>query len=328
MASSKVDRETKIIHGYSVMSLGEAKGHGFSIDETTLDQLVAIGNSAEGGLKTRVRHPGQGDDRFGGYLGQSRNFRREGDRVLADMHLSNAAFVSPEGDLGTYVMARADEGGSGFGASPEIKYTLDRTKKGVLPAARLKSVPAIAIVDDPATNTAFFSCLSVGDDDMADTAQLEAQNAELSAERDLLAGEVSRLKADNAKLQSDVTAKAAELSVAKVEATSKAIADERSRIADVLALCGKAGKADLSAKYIADGVTTADVQSQLFAVLCSGNKPIGEGDGDKGLTVDQDAALKAEYSSDPMLSLSGITEADYLTSRRISEGREQLLVRK
>jgi hypothetical protein len=49
MPSDRVDRENKIIRGYSVMSLGEAKGHGFAVDETTLEQLVSLGNAALAG---------------------------------------------------------------------------------------------------------------------------------------------------------------------------------------------------------------------------------------------------------------------------------------
>jgi hypothetical protein len=76
----RVDRENKIIRGYSVMSIGEAKGHGFAADSTTLDQLVTLGNSSPGGMKTRVRHPGKENDGFARYLGKSKNFRRDGDR--------------------------------------------------------------------------------------------------------------------------------------------------------------------------------------------------------------------------------------------------------
>lgn len=321
--NNRVDREAKVIYGYSVMSLGPAKGHGFEMDETTAEQLVAIGNAAgDSGVKTRVRHPSKTDDGFGRYLGQSKNFRRDGNRVLADLHLSQAAFVSPEGDLGTYVMARAEEGGAHFGASPEIEYTLERN--GGRPVARLRNVGAIAIVDDPATNVAFFSCLSVGENEMADQTALETKVAELSAERDLLAEEVARLKADNAKLGSDLTTKSAELSVAKAEATSAAVAAERARVADVLALCSKAGKADLSAKYIADGTPTADVQATLFEALCSANAPIGEGANDPAPKPTANAKYEAEYKANAYLSAK-MTLDEYVETRLIDDGVKPLV---
>lgn len=321
-----VDREAKVIRGYSVMSLGEAKGHGMVVDGMTLDQLVQLGN-ASSGIKTRVRHPDPSHDGFGRLLGKSRNFRREGDKVLADLHLSDAAFKSPDGDLGSYVLDLASSDDDAFGASPEVRSKKEHIP-GSMPAMRLKQLMAIAIVDDPATNTGFFSCLSTGDDDMADDAKV----TELTAERDLLAEEVSRLKTENTKLTTDLTAKGAELSVAKAAATTEAIASERARVGDILALCNKAGKTDLSAKYIADGTVTGDVQKAILDMLCAKNGAIdgagAEGSDAANLSKDPDAAFKAEYATDRVvLQRAGISEADFLASRRISAGTETLLVR-
>jgi hypothetical protein len=222
-------------------------------------------------------------------------------------------------------MARADEDASDFGASPEIDYLLSKTTPGTLPSARLKNVRAIAIVDDPATNTAFFSCLSMKDDDMADQANLETKVADLSAERDLLAEEVTRLKTRVTTLETEATAKSAELSVAKTDIAAVAVKEERARAGDILALCQKAGKADLSAKYITDGTPTTDVQKSLFDVLCSGNKSIGEGENDLPAGKDENAAYKAEYAAlSAEYTKRGVTEADYVSMRRIDDGKDQL----
>lgn len=312
-----VDREAKVIRNYSVMSLGEARGHGVAVDSTTLDELVAMGNAPSGGIKTRVRHPNPVHDGFGRLLGKSRNFRREGDKVVADLHLSDSAFKSPEGDLGTYVMELASSDDDTFGASPEVLHKKLKTA-GAMPVMRLKELTAIAIVDDPATNKGFFSCIT-GDDDMAEETKL----TELTAERDLLAEEVARLKTENAKFQTDLTAKSAELSVAKAEATTAAATAERARVGDILALCSKAGKAELSAKYIADGTATADLQKALFDVLCAKNGAIdgagGEGGGGE-LKTDHDAEFKKEYAADrAMLQKAGISEEAYLSSRRVTD---------
>jgi hypothetical protein len=157
-------------------------------------------------------------------------------------------------------------------------------------------------------------------------ANLETKVADLSAERDLLAEEVTRLKTRVTTLETDATAKSAELSVAKTDSAAVAVKEERARAGDILALCVKAGKADLSAKYITDGTPTADVQKALFDVLCSGNKPIGEGDerlsrrqGRKRGLQDRICALSAEYSK------RGVTEADYVSMRRIDDGKDQLI---
>lgn len=342
--SDRVDRENKIIRGYAVMSLGEARGHGFAADDTTLDQLVALGNAQASGVKSRVIHPernpdGSRSDRFLSYVGKSKGFRREGDKVLADLHISPAAFVSPEGDYGTYLMERADEAeGDSFGASPEIGYTLTPpVAKNGLPAVRLKTLTAIAIVDDPATNTAFFSCLSTKEPDMADTAELEkkyadltAKHGDLTAERDLLTEEAGKLKASIAKLEADAKiatdSKTAELSAAKTDAISASLAGERARVADILALCGKAGKADLAAKYVTDGTATADVQRALLEVLCAANKPVGEGSAaDLSSKPDENAKYKTEFAAlSAKDKVSFGDEAGYVSMRRIDDGLDTL----
>ncbi len=181
----------------------------------------------------------------------------------------------------------------------------------------------MAIVDNPATNSGFFTCLSIGDEEMADTAN--ANVAELTAERDLLAGEVARLKGEVTKLSADLTAKGAELSVAKSEATIAATNAERSRVADVIALCSKAGKVDLSAKHITDGTAVVELQRALFDVLCAANKPIGDGGSAADLSAqpDENASYKAEYKANTYLS-ARMTVEDYIASRRIDDGRDPL----
>lgn len=347
--TERVDRENKIIRGYSVMTLGEAKGHGMFVDETTLEQVLQLGNASPAGIKTRIRHPTRMTDAmgksvvvhdgFGRTVGKTKTFRRDGNRVIADLHLSPAAFRAPEGDFGTYMMElAASDDDDTFGASPEVGYVKQKVAGSTLPAMRVKEMPAIAIVDDPATNKGFFSCLSTGDDDMADIAELEvkvtdlsAKNADLSAERDLLAEEVGNLKTKIAALEGEnkklTDGKVAELSAARTDAISKTLADERARAADILALCGKSGKADLSAKYIVDGLAVGDVQKQLFDVLCSGNKPIGEGsNADLSLNNDPNAKFKTEYASMKSAYLSaGVTEEDFVKSRRIDEGLDALV---
>jgi hypothetical protein len=59
MPSDRVDRENKIIRGYSVMSLGEAAGHGMVVDETTLEQVVALGNAVQRGRQDADSTPEQ-----------------------------------------------------------------------------------------------------------------------------------------------------------------------------------------------------------------------------------------------------------------------------
>lgn len=320
-----VDREAKIIRGYSVMSIGEAKGHGMIVDETTLSQIVALGNADPAGVKTRIKHPDPTHDGFGRLAGKSKNFRIEGEKVVADLHLSEVAFRSPEGDLGTYLMDLAEYEPDTFGASPEIRHTKQSVPGSVLPAMRLRSLSAVAIVDDPATNDGFFSCLSAGVEDMADNA-LESKLGELTAENELLKGEVARVQGEFAAAQAAVAAKPTELSAGREEAVKA----ERERAQDIYAACLKAGKVDLVGKFIADGVALSTVQSSLLDVLCSANKPVGDGGGNSEGTggTDENAKYKAEYASQKQAYLSaGVTEESYIRSRRLDDGLEFLSVK-
>jgi hypothetical protein len=53
----KLDEDKGILYGAQVAKLGEAEGHGFFLDETTLDQVVALGNAQPKGVKVRFGHP-------------------------------------------------------------------------------------------------------------------------------------------------------------------------------------------------------------------------------------------------------------------------------
>lgn len=120
------------------------------------------------------------------------------------------------------------------------------------------------------------------------------------------------------------------LTAADVKAAAdKSVADERARIAGVMSVCQKAGKADMANEFIANGTSLSDVQNRMFEVLCAARPPIGDAGGnDAPATQDPDAASKAEYAADRvLLQRAGISEEDYVISRRISAGTEQLITR-
>jgi hypothetical protein len=323
-----VDREQKVIRGFKVMSLGDALGHGMAVDETTLSQLEAIGNKSAVGIKTRVQHSNGKGDGFGRYLGKSRNFSRQGDSVFADLHLDELAFKSPEGDWGSYLLDLAERAPDSFGSSPEVIQTKQPVGKGGF-AMRIQDLLAIAIVDRPATNVGFFST-PVGESNMAEVTALEAQVAELSAERDTATKQAAeyKLRIDSleTKIKEAAAAEVAELSAAKTEAIAATLKSERARIGDVLALCSKANKTDLAAKFIADGTPVTEVQSALFSALCAGAKPVGEGSGELHLSgSDENAKYKAEFTALSAKDKAAFgDEAGYVAMRRVDDGLDQL----
>lgn len=161
---SPVDRGAGIIYGYSVVTKGLALGHDMAIDETTLSQVVALGNASKMGVKSRFDHPNASNTSMGTFLGRTKNFRKAGDRVLGDLYLSESAKEAPQGDLYTYVLGLAERDPQAFGASivfegkAEPQLNKDGTQKkddmgNPLPRlARVEALLASDVVDDPAAN--------------------------------------------------------------------------------------------------------------------------------------------------------------------------------
>jgi len=170
-----------IIRGVSVLTRGEALGHGFWCDSVMLDQCLAFANSEARGLKCRFTHPGLSADGLSKGLGLLTSFRRVGDQIIADQNFYKSAHTSPDGDLAGYVMDRAEEDPEHFGTSivfeadweaeslfideheQEIQppdgrmpyydfISPDELNTDNLPHARIAELRACDVVDDPAAN--------------------------------------------------------------------------------------------------------------------------------------------------------------------------------
>ena len=164
--NDSVDRAAHVIRGFSVAQIGEASGHDQRLDAKTLEQIVALGTAAgDKGMKARFTHPTDCNDGMGKFLGRAKNFRLDGDRVRADLHIADSAFKTPSGDLASYVMDLADEDPQAFGASivfdGTAEYELDEsnvpkidpaTKKKLMPVTRVMKLKAVDVVDTPAAN--------------------------------------------------------------------------------------------------------------------------------------------------------------------------------
>lgn len=164
----RVDWNERVIHGAKLIELGDLNdSRALTVDETTLEQMIELGSSNKQGLKARFTHPSMSDDGLGKYLGRWRNFRREGDAVLADLHLSDRAFNTPHGNLGQYVMEMAEDEAEMFGVSAAGRFADDMFD--VEPGddddpddfrypIRFKAMLAADVVDSPAaTRGGFFS---------------------------------------------------------------------------------------------------------------------------------------------------------------------------
>jgi hypothetical protein len=72
-----------IIEGVSVISVGEAKGHGLFVDRITLQEVKACAESYAGGVKVNLDH-GAGIKDIVGFCD---NFRIVGEKLIADLNL-------------------------------------------------------------------------------------------------------------------------------------------------------------------------------------------------------------------------------------------------
>lgn len=72
-----------VIEGVSIISIGEAKGHGLYVDEQTLMEVKACAESYKGGVKVNLDH-GAGIKDIVGFVN---NFRIVGSQLLGDLNL-------------------------------------------------------------------------------------------------------------------------------------------------------------------------------------------------------------------------------------------------
>lgn len=150
-----IDPDAGIIRNASVMTIGPASGHGFELDQTSLQQLVAAFNARGGSVKVRFKHPEIKDDSIADDLGTDvgtiSNFRIEGDRVRGDIQLASYAAKLPiYGDVRSYLIAKATEAPESFGLSAVIEYALERIDDRVV--ARILDADAVDFVGTPAAN--------------------------------------------------------------------------------------------------------------------------------------------------------------------------------
>lgn len=116
-----VDREHGVIRGAKIVTAGEAKGHGVSLDSDFVAAVARLGAAEKGGLKARFGHPNMCSTALGTFLGRWKGFSlsADGTIVTADLFLSKTAQKTPNGDLYGYTLDLAGKDGDpgAFGVS-------------------------------------------------------------------------------------------------------------------------------------------------------------------------------------------------------------------
>lgn len=135
-----------IIEGVSVISVGEAKGHGLFVDATTLQEVKACAESYAGGVKVNLDH-GAGIKDIVGFCD---NFRIIGDKLVADLNLLENA------EKRAYVLEIAEKLPDTFGIS--IAFSGPVREIGGKRFASCTELYSADLVQTPAANpTGLFS---------------------------------------------------------------------------------------------------------------------------------------------------------------------------
>lgn len=98
MSAGKIDTENGIIHDVVMCQTGEAKGHNIHLEQEFIKDLISydVEHYDRFGLKCRFGHPSLSDTTMGTQMGVFKNFRIRENQAIADLHLLDAADLSPK----------------------------------------------------------------------------------------------------------------------------------------------------------------------------------------------------------------------------------------
>jgi hypothetical protein len=141
-----IDAQKAVIAGVSVITVGEAKGHGMLIDEQTLLQVKEAAESYIGGLKVKTDHY----TGFDNIVGTLKNFVIDGEQLRADLYLLK------NHDATARILEMAELMPDTFGLSISFSGEHEQTDDTVF--ARCSEIYSADLVDTPAANpTGLFS---------------------------------------------------------------------------------------------------------------------------------------------------------------------------
>lgn len=182
-----VDRTNRAVFGYIVAHAGpflEPDPRG-EFDEKSLKQIVALMKQNPKGTKSRLGHPNLSDDGISKFTGRAINPRLDTISVVqdgkavelmavrADLYLAPSSFDTPSGNIGDYILNRAEEDSDSFASSLvlqiEEEWRLDNHKQrrkyedgpnvgqDMPPLWRVQKIHASDIVDSGAAASSFLS---------------------------------------------------------------------------------------------------------------------------------------------------------------------------
>ena len=148
IAGGKIDRDKGIISGVSVITMGDAKGHGIKVDKKTLESVFKVASEFSNGVKVKLRHR-QSDEHQSvveASAGVLKNFSIDGNKVRADFHVFNS--LKKETKEMIYELAETIPDQFGF----SIDFSGVTEVIGDEKFARCQELQSIDLSDAPAAN--------------------------------------------------------------------------------------------------------------------------------------------------------------------------------
>lgn len=337
-----IDREKRQIRNVSIITAGEALGHGFQIDDVMLDQVAKWLTDTPKGFKVHLTHAdpglfGNGIDPIEVLLGRATGGSRADGKVKGDIQFGKYASRTPKGDLMNYLMDIAEEDPTSVGLSIVYERAQDEVlpedPRDALPRGRVRRLLAVDFVGDPGANPAGLLSAGAG-----------APGGEKQGEDEMVQDKEPKDPAQ--KLETPPAPAPIDVEALKREAGAAALAAEKTRCDGIMALAREKKLDEGWARGLCDrGVSLA--QARELAALVETMKPVHIDVGpDRNLASLADirtgagpiadaialrAGLKVEKPHDrarefrrPMVEMArhylkcvGLTEADILSREEI-----------
>ena len=209
-SQGSINREAGTMAGVSLISVGEALGHGAYVDEDSIDTALAALNQMGGGLPAYITHRGAlFDDRLTREIGMFSGFRVEGEQLKADFTAFDS-FKEDESRKFNRLFEMAEKMPERFGlsivfsavmawatADGDVPGSMERpeTAQFEFPSVRVLEVNSADFVDTPAANQrGLFSKIDTKTLSKMTKAELTEKYEALEAEKVTLAKQVEDLE--------------------------------------------------------------------------------------------------------------------------------------
>lgn len=264
----KIYPDQALIMGVSVITEGDALGHGVMIDSISLASILEHAMLKPSGVKVMLDH----DDGIENTIGRMMNFEIEGTQLRADLQLLKAHSETP------LIIEMAQTMPELFGMSISFAGSLEEI--GGVYYVRCEELYSIDIVDMPAANPSGLFSSKV--DTMQKAMDLQAITIELSAEKELRAAAAEQAKKNYSDYQNQVVI-STQLSadVQTITAQLSALVETNDKLTTELA----AAQTNVAQKINAEA--TRLLSSSGHAPVALGS-PVGQGAG---------SLSRAEFSS-------------------------------